>query len=91
MARLRLFNPCTCEAFWVVAWCTFDRQLHGAVHVTQGAVAALDNLVSGRWGLAGQRALLIDLKAAFLVHQGAGVHCQRREALVAHAAIPRYT
>lgn len=58
----------TCNAFWVVQYSTFDRQLHSAVHVTQVPMAALHNLVSGRWGLAGQCALLIDLKAAFLVH-----------------------
>lgn len=56
---------------------TFDRQLHSAVHVAQVAVAALHNLVPGRRGLAGQRALLVDLEAAFLVHQGAGADCQR--------------
>ncbi len=54
-------------------------------------MAALHNLVTGRWGLAGQCALLIDLKAALLVHQGAGADCQRGETLVAHAAIPWYT
>lgn len=82
------FSDCTCEAFWVVYYCTFDRKLHGAVQVTQVPVAALHNLVSGRWGLAGHRALLVDLEAAFLVQQQAGADCQRREALLAHAAIP---
>lgn len=50
-------------------------------------VAAFHDLVSRRWGLASHCALLIDLKASLLVHQGAGADRQRREALVAHAAI----
>lgn len=49
-------------------------------------VAALHNLVPGRWGLAGQRALLVDLEAAFLVDQGAGAERQGGETLVALAA-----
>lgn len=52
-------------------------------------VAAFHHLVSGRRGLAGHRALLIDLEASLLVHQRAGAERQRREALVAHAAVSR--
>lgn len=55
------------------------------------ALAALHNLVSGWRGLAGHRALLINLKAALLVHEGAAVDYERREALVTHAAISRGT
>lgn len=90
------FSNCICVSkyrylYWGLQYCTFDRQLHSAVHVTQGTLAALHSLVSGRWGLTGQRTLLINLKAAFLVHQRAAVDRQRRETLVAHAAIACYT
>lgn len=71
--------------------CTSDGKLHGAVQVTQVTLATLDNLVSGWRGLASQCALLVHLKAAFLIHRGAGIDCQGWETLMAPAAIPRYT
>lgn len=52
-------------------------------------VAALHLLVPGSRGLAGHRALLVDVEASLLVVEGAGGDRQGREALVAPAAVPR--
>lgn len=67
---------------------TLDRKLHGDVQVAQVPVAALHLLVPGRRGLAGHRALLVDVEAPLLVEEGAGGDGQGREALVAPAAVP---
>lgn len=65
-----------------------DGQLHGDVQVAQVPVAALHLLVPGSRGLAGHRALLVDVEAALLVEEVAGGDGQGREALVAPAAVP---
>lgn len=54
---LQILDNLICDAFWVALCCTFDRELHSYVHITQVSLAAVDYLVCGRRGLAGHRAL----------------------------------
>lgn len=65
--------------------------LHSDVHVTQMALAALDNMSRRRWRGTGGSALLVVPQAALLLNGRPINHLQRGETLLACAAMVTLT
>lgn len=70
---------------------TFPWSLNSDVHVTQMALAALDNIVQWWWHGTGGSTLLIILEATLLLYGHPINHLQRGEALLAGTVMARLT
>lgn len=70
---------------------TFPWSFHGDIHVTQMALAALDNMGQRRRRGTGGSALLVIPQAALLLDGCSINHPQRGEAVLAGAAMGRLT
>lgn len=70
---------------------TFPRSLHSHVHVTQMALAALDNMARRGWRGTGGSALLVVPQAALLLDGCPINHLQGGETLLARAAMVMLT